>query len=132
MEWIAVFVIGVAFGYLAVLLWLNRNPEPSEEISENESWVESWNRELPTRDDRTPMDTRILTVLGNRNPKWNEGIPFPTLRWECSVGERNFDDKEFWDTIKRLEREGKITRIADPTPTIGSLWVLVEKEETDE
>lgn len=126
MEWGALLialVFGIVLGYLTVTLWRKRKPETCEE----ESWEEAWARETPTRDDKTPMEDRILNALKNQMNKWEDSMQFVTLRWECMVGDNQFDDKEFFETLQRLKREGKVVRVEGPTTTDSSKWALPEE-----
>ena len=120
--WIIGFLIGVPIGYLAVTLWMKRKSESSEEEDE-EPWEYAWNRELPRRDNDTAMETRILTMLEEKGD-----MPFTSMVWEGKLGDNNFNDEEFLKTLHRLEDEGKVVRIAEPTARDASVWALAKEK----
>ena len=123
--WIAVFVIGMVFGYFVVLLWRNHKPEPSKE-DKAVPWEVLWNRELPRRDDNTPMKSRILDALKEKP------LHFTSLLWKCRLYDNNFSDKNFWDALQELNRENKVDRVGEPTTRDSSMWALAREEETDD
>lgn len=87
-----------------------------------------WDGEWRLEDNTTPMETRILNTLEKRITPHNRSMWFSGLRLACSYSDDSFDYNEFYDTLLRLESEGKVVRVSDATTEHDSLWALPKEE----
>ena len=125
--------IGVAtiiiFGGIAIYAFLQIfDSKQRKERKEDAEWkaelAAGGHRRIPTPEEA------ILEAL--HEPR--DGIypiPFTDLRarawWNCDISAR-MSDKAFWETLKRLESEGKVVRVMSATTTSDSLWALPSTE----
>ena len=70
------------------------------------------------------MEERILDILRKDSPK-----AFRILRFDSLEKLTEWD--EFWETLKSLEAEGKVVRVANATETSDSLWALPTEEDDE-
>ena len=87
-----------------------------------------WEGEFRIEDNELSMETCILDSLEKRITSLNRSVWFSTLLSECKQS-NNFDPNEFWNTLLRLESEGKVVRVSDATTEHDSLWALPAAEE---
>ena len=114
-------ILAMLIVLIGALYQINRPPKPKP-----------WDGEWKLEDNTTPMETRILNALKKRITPLNPSVWFSGLRWECRGSDDNFDQNEFYDTLLRLESEGKVVRVSDATTEHDSLWALPEGEEEEE
>ena len=126
---ILVFIgAAVVIIFLGIAIYAFFQAFESKEQKERNEWetelASGGNPRIPTPEEA------ILGALYERK----DGIypiPFTDLRlnawWKCDISER-MTDKVFWVTLKRLESEGKVVRVASATSTSDSLWALPSTE----